>query len=119
MSNKEKKGLHFQKFLYDLSAKMSSDRKIQELTEQLRRFNSFRLPPETAKEQTGGATAPKNLTDTEQNILEALGKDTLKGESLLKKAGYDYTGTYRGILSNLKKRDILGHNDNGYFRIKS
>lgn len=58
-----------------------------------------------------------DLTDTESNILEDLGNDILKGPELLKKAGYSNSSHYRGILSNLKKRRILGHNDKGYFAL--
>lgn len=56
---------------------------------------------------SGGKAGANDLTDTEQNILEALGKDTLKGEPLLKKAGYNYSSHYKTILSGLVKRRIL------------
>lgn len=49
------------------------------------------------------------LTDTEANILESLGDDTLKGPELSKKAGYKYNSNFKNILSNLRKRDILDH----------
>jgi len=54
------------------------------------------------------------LTDTEKNILEALGHKTMKGAELLKKAGYENNSHFRQILSNLKKRDILSHSSKGY-----
>ncbi|MHC4637808.1 MAG: hypothetical protein ACYTBV_09960 [Planctomycetota bacterium] len=57
------------------------------------------------------------LTDTESNILEALGAETLIGAKLLTKAGYDNSSHYRQILSNLCKRKILDRNPNGYFRM--
>lgn len=57
------------------------------------------------------------LTDTEQNILEALGNDTLRGTELFKRAGYDNSSHYRTILSNLVKREILGRNQDGYYRL--
>ncbi len=57
-----------------------------------------------------------HFTDTESNILEALGVGHMTGPVLLKKAGYDYSSHYRGILSNLVKRDILGNDNTGYFR---
>lgn len=72
----------------------------------------------------GSANVDKNrqsaedLTDTENNILEALGSETLVGRVLLKKAGYDASCShYRQILSNLKKRNILGHDGRGYYKI--
>ncbi|MHC4498367.1 MAG: hypothetical protein ACYS21_04540 [Planctomycetota bacterium] len=55
------------------------------------------------------------LTDTESNIVEALGTDTLHAPELLKIAGYDNSSHYRSILSNLVKREILGKNDKGYY----
>jgi uncharacterized protein YjbI with pentapeptide repeats len=57
---------------------------------------------------------PPELTDTEENIIEALGNKTMKGPELLKKAGYDNSSHYRQILSNLVKRSILGRDANGY-----
>lgn len=74
---------------------------------------------ELTKKQKMNISIPDDLTDTEKNLLQTLGTETLKGKLLIEKAGYDYEGTYRGILSNLKKRGILGHNQNGYFRIKN
>jgi hypothetical protein len=56
------------------------------------------------------------LTDTESNIVEALGRDTVRGVVLLKKAGYDPTSShYRQILSNLVKRRILYRSHQGYY----
>jgi hypothetical protein len=57
-----------------------------------------------------------NLTDTESNILEALGDSTLHGPALLEKAGYDNSSHYRAILSGLVKRNILDRNACGYHR---
>jgi hypothetical protein len=56
------------------------------------------------------------LTDTEENILEALGSDTLRGAELLKRAGYDNSSHYRQILSNLRKRGIIDRDIKGYSR---
>ena len=56
------------------------------------------------------------FTDTEENILKALGDEHMTGPALLKKAGYDYSSHYRAILSQLVKRDILGNDHSGYFR---
>ena len=56
------------------------------------------------------------LTDSEQNLLEALGGKTLRGPELLREAGYDNSSHYRTILSNLVKRNILRKKQNGYCR---
>ncbi|MBN1509080.1 MAG: hypothetical protein JW955_19700 [Sedimentisphaerales bacterium] len=56
------------------------------------------------------------FTDTESIILEALGSEHKTGPVLLKAAGYDYSSHYRGILSSLVKRGVLGNDDSGYFR---
>jgi hypothetical protein len=48
-----------------------------------------------------------NFTDTEENILEALGNGTMKAKALLAKAGYDESSHYRGILSGLVKRGVF------------
>ncbi|MHC4478879.1 MAG: hypothetical protein ACYTEL_24890 [Planctomycetota bacterium] len=58
---------------------------------------------------------PAKLTDTESNILEALGGDALHGPELLSEAGYGNSSHYRAILSNLVKREILGKNERGYY----
>jgi hypothetical protein len=66
--------------------------------------------------KTGGAIEEAaELTDTESNIIEALGTETLRGAALLKEAGYDNSSHYRSILSNLRKRGVLGHGEKGYF----
>jgi hypothetical protein len=62
-----------------------------------------------------GSMPEYELTDTEQNILTALGGDTLKGPDLLRRAGYDNSSHYRKILSNLTKRRILGRSAEGYY----
>lgn len=54
------------------------------------------------------------LTVTERNILEALGRKTMRGPELLSMAGYDNSSHYRTILSNLVKRGILRKKQNGY-----
>lgn len=55
------------------------------------------------------------LNDTEQNIIEALSKNTLTGEKLAKKAGYPYNSNFKSTLSSLRKRGILGNKSPGYF----
>jgi len=81
------------------------------VTEQLK----TRLPSEG---HAGKEGFKHDLTDTEDIILEALGKEILIGVKLLKKAGYDASSShYRGILSNLVKRGILNKKPGGgYFK---
>jgi hypothetical protein len=67
-------------------------------------------------ETTGASKSEAQFTDTEENILEALDNKHMTGLVLLKAAGYDYSSHYRGILSNLVKRGILGNDQTGYFR---
>lgn len=55
------------------------------------------------------------LNDTEKNIIEALGTDTLTGEKLAKKAGYPYNSNFKSTLSALHRRGILGNKRPGYF----
>lgn len=57
----------------------------------------------------------QKFTDTEENILEALGRDTMIGEKLAKKAGYPYNSNFKSTLSSLRKRGILGNKSPGYF----
>jgi hypothetical protein len=77
---------------------------------------------ETQDKQGRGNKPPDeveiNFTDTEANILEALGNEHMTGPRLLKKAGYDYSSHYRQILSNLVKRGVLGNDHTGYYRIR-
>lgn len=58
------------------------------------------------------------LTDTEENILEALGDEQMTGRVLLKEAGYDNSSHYRQILSHLVKRGILEKTGHGYRRAR-
>jgi hypothetical protein len=54
------------------------------------------------------------LNEAEQNIIEALGKATLTGEEIGKKAGYPYNSNFKTTLSNLRKRGILENKAPGY-----
>ncbi|MBN1796818.1 MAG: hypothetical protein JW804_09110 [Sedimentisphaerales bacterium] len=86
------------------------------VTKQIKATGTVRAEAEPEQK----AKSDKNLfklTDTESYILEALGKDTLKGPVLLKKAGYDNSSHYRNILSNLVKRKILERNGKGYYAV--
>lgn len=71
---------------------------------------------ETTVDRPGGTCESEiPLTDTEKNIIEALGDKHMRGPQLLKRAGYEYSGSFRGILSQLVKRGILKHDKTGYF----
>lgn len=56
------------------------------------------------------------LNDTEQNVIEAVGEDTLIAEELAKKAGYPCNSNFKSTLSSLRKRGILDNKfPKGYF----
>lgn len=55
------------------------------------------------------------FTDTEQNILQALGSDTLTGSELAKRAGYPLNSNFKATLSSLRKRGVLGNASPGYY----
>jgi hypothetical protein len=64
--------------------------------------------------QQGSLTVPK-LSDAEQNIIEALGLETMTGEVLAQKAGYPFNSNFKSTLSSMRKRGILGNASPGYF----
>jgi hypothetical protein len=72
------------------------------------------LDSETGQEIESIGTQPE-LTDTEQNIIEALDKNKMNGEPLAKKTGYPYNSNFKNTLSSLRKRGILGNKSPGYF----
>ena len=55
------------------------------------------------------------LNETENFIIEALGDTTLTVEKLAVKSGYEVSGYFRGILTSLRKRGILGNKRPGYY----
>jgi hypothetical protein len=59
--------------------------------------------------------AVHGLNEIEQDIIEALGDETLTGEKLAKEAGRPYNFKFRSSLSGLRKRGILGNKKRGYF----
>ncbi|MBL7186867.1 MAG: hypothetical protein ISS70_11140 [Phycisphaerae bacterium] len=59
--------------------------------------------------------AEESLSDIEQDIIEALGDETLTGEKLAKDAGHPYNFKFKSGLSGLRKRGILGNKAPGYF----
>ena len=96
----------------------------QRVMEQMHKeIEGLRIDKESLLQIAAGKTLlpvvsePLGLTDTESNIIQALGNKTLKGSELLEKAGYNNSSHYRQILSNLVKRKIFGRNANGYYII--
>ena len=55
------------------------------------------------------------LRTIERNVVEVLGGETLTLEQLAPKAGYEVNGHFRGAVSSLCKREILGNRRPGYF----
>jgi hypothetical protein len=109
---------HLLETLFD-SDVVHSEAAALELVDALRGIWSINEVPWTEPERTGAQAArggKTRFTDTEENIVEALGNEHMTGPVLLKKAGYDYSSHYRQILSNLVKRGILGNDDTGYFQ---
>ena len=64
-----------------------------------------------------GINLVSDITDKEEMILEALGDETMKGETLATKAGYPNNSSFRTSLSSMVKRGILGKSKKprGYF----
>lgn len=63
----------------------------------------------------GKRSDPKDLTDTEEFILEALGTKTMKAASIAKVAKLKHNSHMKTTLSNLVKRGVLEKGPNGYF----
>jgi len=55
-----------------------------------------------------------DLNDTEETLIQALGKETLTGEDMARKTGYPYNSNIKSTLSSLRKRKILDNNSPGY-----
>jgi hypothetical protein len=56
-----------------------------------------------------------DLTDTERNIVDAVGNDTLRGQAIADKLKYPFNSNFKATLSSLKKRGIFGNEGDGYF----
>jgi len=85
------------------------------LAEKLKHVAELAKTLKIAGQESESIVTQQELTDTEQNIIEALGTKTLIGEELAKKAGYPYNSNFRSTLSSLRKRGILGNKSPGYF----
>jgi hypothetical protein len=56
------------------------------------------------------------MSQREIDIVEALGADAITGEELAVRAGYEYDGHFKGILSSMRKRGIIENKrPDGYF----
>jgi hypothetical protein len=80
----------------------------------LRLARDFVLILERIAKDTGNDTLTLNdavhgLNEVEQDMIEALGDETLTGEKLAKEAGRPYNFKFRSSLSGLRRRGILGN----------
>lgn len=82
-------------------------------------LNEFSWKRRKASQPQWDKTADTKLTETERNILEALGEGKLKGEQLAKKAGYPCNSNFKNTLSSLVKRGLLMNDRPGYQKPKS
>lgn len=55
------------------------------------------------------------LNQTEWNVIEVLGDETLRLKELAPRSGYEVSGHLRRTVSSLTKRGILGNKEPGYF----
>ena len=53
--------------------------------------------------------------DSEQHIINTLGKQTLTGEQIARACSFPYNSNFKSHLSSLRKRHILGNRAPGYF----
>lgn len=82
-------------------------------------FTEFSRKQRMAVQPQQRQTVEAKLTDTERNILEALGDGTLNGEPLAQKAGYPCNSNFKNTLSSLVKRGMLVNDRPGYRKPKS
>ncbi|MBW8015455.1 MAG: hypothetical protein FVQ82_04650 [Planctomycetes bacterium] len=64
-----------------------------------------------------GTVYLSDFNNTEQCIIEALGKKAMTGEEIAPKAGYSYNSNFKATLAQLRKREILGNKSPGYFLV--
>jgi len=77
-------------------------------------LNEFSRKRRRAVQPQQRQTDDTKLTETEGNILEALGEGKLKGGQLAKKAGYPFNSNFKNTLSSLVKRGLLVNDRPGY-----
>jgi hypothetical protein len=66
-------------------------------------------------QESGPDRTELGFSDTEQNILEALGSHSFTGSELARRAGYPFNSNFKHTLSSLRKRGVLGNASPGYF----
>ena len=59
------------------------------------------------------------LSQREEDILEALGDQTMIASEIAKRAGYKHDGYFQSLLSRLRKRGLLINLRPGYRRAES
>ncbi len=74
-----------------------------------------RIAKDTGNDTLTLNDAVHGLNEVEQDMIEALGDETLTGEKLAKEAGRPYNFKFRSSLSGLRRRGILGNKKPGYF----
>jgi hypothetical protein len=75
------------------------------------------LPPPGAPDATPPPRAREPvLNEMEQDILAALGAETLTGQEVADRAGYPYESNFRLTLASMRRRGLLAGNagDRGY-----
>src|SRR5438046_1227412 len=88
--------IHLEKDVDEFLAEFSRKRRGVVLTSQ-----HNEMPKELLQTAT---SSDVRLTETEANILEALGNDKLTGERLSRKAGYPCNSNFKNTLASLVKR---------------
>ena len=104
----------------DILRQEDADEARREYSNLLRLARDFVLMLEPIVKNAGNDTLTLNdavhgLNDIEQDIIEALGDETLTGEKLAKEVGRPYNFKFRSSLSGLRRRGILGNKKPGYF----
>lgn len=71
--------------------------------------------PDDLLEYASDSVLSIQLSKREECIFQALGSEHLKGQTLAKRAGYPFNGSFRQTLSALTRHNILGNDSEGYF----
>ena len=86
--------------------------------EALRRIETRLQEISTNSTTSAERLAQDLLTPSQQELLDAADPQIpLRGEALASKAGHQYDGHTKGLLSSLVKFGLLGKRREGYFRI--
>jgi len=65
------------------------------------------IPEHIEERQPPAAAAPPVLNEMEENILEAIGDETLTGQQIAERAGYPFDGDLRVCLAAMRRRGLL------------